>query len=81
MNESKIKNADLTFMVSCKVVNQIKMDQSLTKFTPVPGLAPADFTRVYGDSFISGFQEGGEFTAIISIRAKDRTQANTIKAE
>lgn len=28
-----------------------------------------------------GFQEGGEFTAIISIRAKDRSQANTLKIE
>ncbi|KAJ4188959.1 hypothetical protein NW755_006461 [Fusarium falciforme] len=28
-----------------------------------------------------GFQEGGEFTAIISIRAKDRSQANTLKID
>jgi hypothetical protein len=54
MNVSKIKNADLTFMVSCKVVNQITMDSSLTRFSPVTGLKPADFTRVYGDTFISG---------------------------
>jgi hypothetical protein len=29
----------------------------------------------------SGFQTGGEFLAIIAIRAKDRNQANHIKAE
>ncbi|UPK92999.1 hypothetical protein LCI18_003934 [Fusarium solani-melongenae] len=81
LNVSKIKNADLTYMVSCKVVNQITTDQSLTKFSPVQGLKAADFPRVYGDSFISGFQEGGEFTAIISIRAKDRSQANTLKID
>ncbi|KAF4462445.1 hypothetical protein FALBO_10745 [Fusarium albosuccineum] len=76
-----IKNSDLTYMVSCKVVNQITMDQSLTKFSPIQTLKAADFPRVYGDSFISGFQEGGEFNAIISIRAKDRSQAHTIKAD
>ncbi|KAF4334947.1 hypothetical protein FBEOM_11204 [Fusarium beomiforme] len=81
LNVSKIKNADLTFMVSCKVINQITMDQTLTRFSPIQGLKPADFPRVYGDSFISGFQEGGEFTAIISVRAKDRSQANTMKAD
>ncbi|KAL6362825.1 hypothetical protein LRP88_04136 [Fusarium phalaenopsidis] len=81
LNVSKIKNADLTYMVSCKVVNQIITDQSLTKFSPVQGLKAADFPRGYGDSFISGFQEGGEFTAIISIRAKDRSQANTLKID
>ncbi|KAM0541466.1 hypothetical protein ACHAPJ_013230 [Fusarium lateritium] len=81
LNVSKIKNADLTFMVSCKVINQITMDESLTRFSPIQGLKPADFPRIYGDTFISGFQEGGEFTAIISVRAKDRSQANTIKAE
>ncbi|KAF5024856.1 hypothetical protein F66182_3095 [Fusarium sp. NRRL 66182] len=81
LNVSKIKNADLTFMVSCKVINQVTMDQTLTRFSPIQGLKPADFPRVYGDSFISGFQEGGEFTAIISVRAKDRSQANTMKAD
>jgi hypothetical protein len=30
---------------------------------------------------MTGFQEGGEFTSIISIRAKDRSQANTLKIE
>ncbi|KAJ4214942.1 hypothetical protein NW759_009966 [Fusarium solani] len=81
LNVSKIKNADLTYMVSCKVINQITTDQSLTKFSPIQGLKAADFPRVYGDSFISGFQEGGEFTSIISIRAKDRSQANTLKID
>lgn len=54
LNVSKIKNADLTYMVSCKVINQITTDQSLTKFSPIQGLKAAHFPRVYGDSFISG---------------------------
>lgn len=54
LNVSKIKNADFTYMVSCKVVNPITSDQSLTKFSPVQGLKATDLPRVYGDSFLSG---------------------------
>lgn len=54
LNVSKVKSSDLTYMVSVKVVNQLTVDSSLTKFSTVPGVKPADFPRVYGDSFISG---------------------------
>lgn len=54
LNISKIKNSDLTFMVSCKVTNQTTTDSGLTRFSPVAGLKAGEFPRVYGDSFISG---------------------------
>lgn len=81
INTSKVKESDVSFMISVKVVNQVIYDHSLTKFEPIPDVKPANFAEVYGDSFISGFQEGGEFTAVISIKAKDRKKAAKIKAE
>ena len=44
-------------------------------------MSPSEFTRVYGDSFISGFIEGGEFNALVSIKLKDRSTAKDISGQ
>ncbi|OCK80668.1 hypothetical protein K432DRAFT_327794 [Lepidopterella palustris CBS 459.81] len=80
INTSKVKESDISFMISVKVVNQVIYDYSLTRFQPISGLKTTNFADVYGDCFISGFQEGGEFTAVISVKAKDADQASSIKA-
>lgn len=54
LNTSKVKEADVTFLISVKVVNQVIYDHSLVNFQPVDGVDPKNFTEVYGDSFISG---------------------------
>ncbi|KAK4694377.1 hypothetical protein P7C71_g3197, partial [Lecanoromycetidae sp. Uapishka_2] len=72
INTNTIKSSDMNFMISVKVVNQIIVDHSLEKFAPVASIKPDNFTS---------FQEGGEFTAIISIKVKDRDQLEAIKAE
>jgi hypothetical protein len=84
VNTNKIKDSDVSIMVSVKVVNQTIYDYSLTKFQPVPNMkeaSPQRLIEIYGDSFISGWQEGGEFLAVISIKAKNRDEAQTIAAE
>lgn len=84
INTSKIKDSDVSIMVSVKVVNQTIYDHSLIKFQPITNIKEASSQRlieVYGDSFISGWQEGGEFLAVISIKAKNRDEAQTIAAE
>lgn len=71
-------------MVSVKVVNQIIYDHSLTKFNSITKFKDDSQKRlvdIYGDSFISGWQEGGEFLAVISIKAKNRDEAHNIAAE
>lgn len=71
-------------MVSVKVVNQTIYDHSLTKFQPITNIkeaSPQRLIEVYGDSFISGWLEGGEFLAVINIKAKNRDEAQTIAAE
>ncbi|KAK6526632.1 hypothetical protein TWF694_005213 [Orbilia ellipsospora] len=84
INTNKIKDSDVSIMVSVKVVNQVIHDHSLTRFQPIPSLkdaSPQELVQIYGDSYISGWQEGGEFLAIISIKAKNRDEAQTIAAE
>ncbi|KAJ5748584.1 uncharacterized protein N7511_010280 [Penicillium nucicola] len=81
LNTSKVKESDVSFMISVKVVNQVIQDHSLTQFNPISGLKGQNFTEVYGDSFISGFQYGGEFTAVISVKAKEKEDSEDIKAK
>ncbi|KAK6354951.1 hypothetical protein TWF696_004079 [Orbilia brochopaga] len=84
INTNKIKESDVSIMVSVKVVNQVIHDHALTKFQPISNIkdvSPQRLVQVYGDSYISGWQEGGEFLAVISIKAKNRDEAQTIAAD
>ncbi|RGP77376.1 hypothetical protein FLONG3_4515 [Fusarium longipes] len=81
LNTSKVKEADATFMISVKVVNQVIYDHSLINFQPIEGVGAENFTEVYGDSFVSGYQEGGTFTAVISVKARNEEKAREIKAK
>ena len=45
----------------------------MTNFSPIDGASPSDFTRLYVDTFISGFTEGGEFSALVSMNFKDKS--------
>ncbi|EWZ95760.1 hypothetical protein BFJ63_vAg6939 [Fusarium oxysporum f. sp. narcissi] len=84
INTNKIKESDVNIMVSVKVVNQIIYDHSLTKFNSITKFKDDSQKRlvdIYGDSFISGWQEGGEFLAVISIKAKNRDEAHNIAAD
>lgn len=62
---------DLNFYISVKVINQsINFADSL-EFRPLKNnidLEKNDFTKIFGDSFISGFLEGGEFNGLVSMK-------------
>lgn len=79
INSSKFMESDINYYIQVKVTNQQLAPPDLTEFCPISGVTPADFTRVYGDSFISGFIEGGEFNALVSIKLKDRFTAKDIR--
>lgn len=81
VDTNKIKESDVSFLIHVKVTNQVVYDNTLTKFNPIAELKGRPVTDVYGDCFISGFQEGGEFTAVISIKARERAKADSIKAK
>lgn len=65
-----------------KVTNQVQPDLDSHTFCPLPNYdsyTPRSFIDIYGDSFIAGFIEGGEFDAIISIKALRGTNISYLK--
>ncbi|KAJ4256872.1 hypothetical protein NW762_008968 [Fusarium torreyae] len=88
LNTSKVKESDVSFLFSVKVINQVIYDHTLTEIVPIAtssdGQSTLDakaFTDIYGDCFISGFQEGGTFTAVISVKAKTEKKKRDIEAK
>ena len=81
IDSDKFKESNINFFVQVKVTNQTIMAEDVTKFQPIPGVTGAsDFTKVFGDCYISGFVEGGELDAIISIKTKSQDSDNDIQA-
>ncbi|KAF7358356.1 hypothetical protein MVEN_00885600 [Mycena venus] len=78
IDSNKFKESDLNYFIQVKVTNEQLVAHDVTEFCPVSNVSDAEFTRVYGDLFISGFIEGGEFNALVSIKLKDRTKAKEI---
>ena len=72
-------DSQLNYVVSVKVNNGSAVDPEDMVFQPIDGLPKDKFTEVYGDSFISGFLEGGEFNAVISIKVSDKRKLRSVK--
>ncbi|KAJ6606117.1 hypothetical protein DFH09DRAFT_896390 [Mycena vulgaris] len=81
VDTNKFKESDINYLIQVRVTNQRLTAVDLTEFEPIPNVPESEFTRVYGDSFISGFIEGGEFNALISIKLKDRSKSKEIKGQ
>ncbi|PIG89723.1 hypothetical protein AARAC_005045 [Aspergillus arachidicola] len=82
LDSSKVKESDINYFVQVKVVNQQLIADDATKFNVIPNVSVTDqqrFTEVYGDSYISGFLEGGEFNALLSIKLNNKENATKIK--
>ncbi|KJK61895.1 hypothetical protein P875_00086561 [Aspergillus parasiticus SU-1] len=82
LDSSKVKESDINYFVQVKVVNQQLIADDATKFNVIPNIPVTDdkrFTEVYGDSYISGFLEGGEFNALLSIKLNNKENATKIK--
>lgn len=93
VNENKVLDSQLNYIVSVKVNNEnclsstscqhnhnsSSSSSSEMAFNPVDDMPPERFTDVYGDAFISGFLEGGEFSAVISIQVQDRSRLRRVK--
>lgn len=85
VNEGKVLDSQLNYIVSVKVNNENCLSSSHhhsagdMAFNPVDDMPPEHFTDVYGDAFISGFLEGGEFSAVISIQVADRSKLRRVK--
>lgn len=81
IDTDKFKDSDLNYYISVKVLNQSINFRDALEFNPIPSVDETNFTDVFGDSFISGFLEGGEFNAIVSMKILNKSKATDIKAE
>ncbi|KAK1749598.1 hypothetical protein QBC47DRAFT_418824 [Echria macrotheca] len=79
--------ADINFEVMVKVINQTINVKDQLDFYPLEShtanttaVPYPEFVQIYGDSFISGFQEGGFFHAVVSMRSLNKTNLSDIKA-
>ncbi|KAK0521496.1 hypothetical protein OC842_006758 [Tilletia horrida] len=77
----KFKSSDMNYFVSVRVINQSVNFKDALEYNPLPGLDPTDFRKVFGDCFISGFLEGGELNALITMKILNTDKARDIKAE
>ncbi|KAK6520751.1 hypothetical protein TWF506_000998 [Arthrobotrys conoides] len=76
----KFKEADLNFYIRVRVTNH-KIDvKDALQFSPDWIIIENEFTECFGDTFISGFIDGGEFNALLSIRVMNKTKVKDIEA-
>ena len=81
VDSDKFKQSDLNFYISVKVINQTINFKDALVYNPLRSVDKANFQEVYGDSFTSGFLEGGEFNAIVSMKILNKAKLTDIKAE
>ncbi|KAG9125090.1 hypothetical protein FRC07_009004 [Ceratobasidium sp. 392] len=78
IDETKLSTSDLNVIISVKVVNQTTNIDSVKHFHAIDGVTQENFHYVYGDSYISGFIDGGEFHSLISIRVLESSQKEEV---
>ncbi|EPS38324.1 hypothetical protein H072_8001 [Dactylellina haptotyla CBS 200.50] len=80
LDSDKFKASDINFLLQVKVTNQILKPPEYTQFNKNSGVDASEFREVYGDCFISGWEEGGEMNAVISVKVLDKSNISKIKA-
>ncbi|EGU75685.1 hypothetical protein FOXB_13793 [Fusarium oxysporum f. sp. conglutinans Fo5176] len=78
VDSTAIKNADIKYLVHVKVTNQRLIADNITEFAPIDYIEPGQFTEIYGDCFISGFIEGGEFDALVTVTTEETIKKNSL---
>ena len=81
IDSDKFKQSDLNFYISVSVVNQSINFKDALIYNPVKSVTAENFNNVFGDGFISGFQEGGEFNALVSMKILNKAKKTDIQAE
>lgn len=88
VNSDTFHSSDLNYLIVVKVVNQTVTVKDQLQFWQLNNDSPENykndpskFTRIYGDTFISGFEEGGIFSAVVSIKALETSNKMKIAAD
>ncbi|KAI5776497.1 hypothetical protein EDC01DRAFT_463456 [Geopyxis carbonaria] len=79
IDTDQFKESDINFLIHVKVTNQTMVQQENIRFQRLKNLPVDKFHDVFGDTFISGFLEGGEFTSLISLKVVDRKRKEEVK--
>ncbi|KAF2839890.1 hypothetical protein M501DRAFT_1003380 [Patellaria atrata CBS 101060] len=80
IDETTFKGSDLNAVVSVKVVNETVSIPDGCKFLELKNVLPGSskFNEIYGDCYISGYIEGGDFTSIVSVKVLDRSNVDGV---
>ncbi|KAJ4859736.1 hypothetical protein T069G_04724 [Trichoderma breve] len=81
--EAKFADSDLNAVISVKVINRTTTTTKNPEFSELNRkmrMTNETFFQTFGDCYISGFIEGGDLNAIISIKAPDVTKKANIEA-
>lgn len=81
IDTDKFKDSDLRYWISVKVVNQTINFKDPLVYNQLDNVSENEFRDVFGDCFISGFIEGGEFNALVTMKVLNKNKAQDIKAE
>ncbi|KAK0760790.1 hypothetical protein N5P37_005726 [Trichoderma harzianum] len=81
IDTDKFKESDLNFFISVKVINQSINIKDALVFQGLPSVNKDNFRSVFGDCFISGFLEGGEFNALVSMKVLNKDKRTAVKAQ
>ncbi|KAF5681216.1 hypothetical protein FHETE_5 [Fusarium heterosporum] len=86
LNEAKFVSSDMNAVVSVKVgkavINQTTNLLENAVFTPADHAEKLDnrrFFDIYGDTYISGFIEGGELSGVVSIKLLDMSDKTAVE--
>ncbi|KAM7193005.1 hypothetical protein V8F33_008053 [Rhypophila sp. PSN 637] len=72
LDEAKFVEGDLKAIVSVNVINQTTELVESPAFEPLEEVRDSrEFLQIYGDCYVSGFIEGGEFTGFLSANFPD----------
>ncbi|KAJ5646646.1 hypothetical protein N7490_003018 [Penicillium lividum] len=80
VDSDKFKSSDINFHLQVKVTNQVVEPGNYCIFNKIPQISKEKFNEIYGDTFISGWESGGELNAIISMKIADKSKVFNIKA-
>ncbi|EME41203.1 hypothetical protein DOTSEDRAFT_55095 [Dothistroma septosporum NZE10] len=81
IDSDKFKESDMNFYISVKVVNQTINFKDALVYNRLRTVDVNNFNEVFGDGFISGFQEGGEFNALVSMKILNKAKKTDIQAQ
>ncbi|PWN43857.1 hypothetical protein IE81DRAFT_346244 [Ceraceosorus guamensis] len=83
VNTDKFHNSDIKFYLSVKVVNSSVNFKDALAYNPISSIQEGtkEHLECFGDSFISGFLEGGELNAVVLIKVLNDVKKSDILAE